>query len=189
MRRIFSLATVVALGLSVVALGFGPGVSAAQSAGNNSTDQPASAGSTTEMAQSLDQDVNLSEWSYADGVWTLRFRHSGRAPKVLTITEATQPGEGATRFSVRRERITTGVNTITMRTRVEAGESAIGITSPASLRAGYGIVLSTGKVGRDPFAPYGGASGVLSGVGISIGLSGLAAMWVIWREETGVVEA
>ena len=157
--------------------------------GDDSSSPDPNSGVGSDSIQSLDSDVNLTSWSYSEGVFTMTFEHSGRAPKVLTFTEATQPEEGVQRFSTRRERITAGTNTIRMRTLIEGSNSAVGITSQESQENGYGIIISTGNNGQNPFRNFGGTSGLLSGVGISIFLSGGAAAFVIWLEETGVIEA
>lgn len=137
----------------------------------------------------IDQYVTLRDWTYSAGTFTLTF-HSDRArPTVVTITEATQQDEGASRFSYREERLLKGTTTITMKARQNGGEAALGITTQASRAAGHGTSISTGAQGSNPFDSFGGTSGVLSGVGLAIVMSAAAAGWVLWREETGVIEA
>lgn len=137
----------------------------------------------------IDADVTLVDWSYAGGTFTLVFESTSVRPTTVTISEATQPEEGAQRSAIRRERLLKGRTTITMTTKIQGGESAVSITTPASIEAGHGTTISTGAQGSNPFAPFGGTSGVLSGVGLSIVMAGAAAAWVLWQEETGVIEA
>jgi len=194
MTRIFSVVAAVAVAVSLCAVGFGPGVAAAQTAGNQaptatSTPTPTETETENVTGTPVDEHVTLVDWSYSQGTFTLVFENDQARPTIVTLTESTQPDEGAQKFAVREERLLGGKTTLTMTTRIQGGESAVSITTPASIDAGGGIVVSTGAQGANPFRPFGGTSGVLSGVGLSLIMSGAAAAWVLWREETGVIEA
>lgn len=194
MTRIFSASVALVLTLSIL-VGFGPTVAMAAETTETPTPAPeptetADATDTDEIeGQPIDEDVSLKDWSYSDGTFTLTFENTGERPASVTLTESTQPDEGAYQFTIREERLLPGETTITMNTKISGGESAVSITTQQSRADGSGIVVSTGQQGANPFAPFGGTSGVLSGVGLSIVMSGGAAGWVLWREETGVIKA
>jgi hypothetical protein len=137
----------------------------------------------------IDENVALTEWSESDGTFVLTFENSGERPVTVTLTESTQGDEGTYRFAITEKRLLPGETTITMTTKVKGDESAVSITTPASREAGHGVGISTGTQGANPFRHFGGTTGVLSGVGITILLSASAAVWVVWREESGVVKA
>lgn len=171
-----------------------------QTATPTPTDSPRSQATPTETptpernssylpGEALDEQTSLSNWRFEDGKFILTFEYLGERPRTVTLSESAQGARGTLRFATRDERLLPGTNTITMTTMIQGGESAVSMTTAQSREQGYGIAISTGQQGQDPFAPYGGTSGVLSGVGISVLLSGGAAGWVIWREESGVIEA
>lgn len=199
MKRIFSLAAVLAVSFSMLAVGLGPGVAAGQESGNatatelEETDTPAPAEESNEDQEDgaalVDEDITLTDWSYSDGSFTLTFENSGERPKRVTISEATQGEEGAQQFNIKRERLLPGETTIRLRAPPVGGEAAAGITTSDSIAEGGGVKVSTGKQGGDPFAGFGGTSGVLSGSGLAVVMAGLAAWWVLRHEETGVMRA
>jgi len=240
MNRIFSAVAAVAIAVSFLAVGFGPGVVTAQTAENQTehvtgtptatstptptptenvtstpTPTPTESGPSVDVSVNvggedqtptatstptptptenvtgtpIDEHVTLVDWSYSSGTFTLVFENERPRPKTVTLSEATQPGEGATRSAVRRERLLGGETTLTLTTMTKGGEAAVAITTPASIESGVQTTISTGAQGANPFRPFGGTSGVLSGVGLAIIMSGAAAAWVLWQEETGVIEA
>lgn len=203
MKRTFSLVAIGALAL--FAVGFGPGVAAAgdeigtapdQEAGEieagdelaNATDQ-AGDGLANATGTAVDSQIRLVDWTFSDGSFSLTFINSGERPATVTLTEATQPGEGVSRYSTQTERLLPGRSTLTMTTITNGGEAAIGITTQESSQEGHGLKISTGDQGSNPFRSFGGTSGVLSGSAITMALAALAAVFVIWREESGVIEA
>jgi hypothetical protein len=185
MSRFFAVSGVIALSLVIVALGFGPGAAVAQEAGNTTNTTGENVTGTP-----VDSRLTLTGWSYDEGTFTLNLELTGERPKTVTISESTQPARGSQQFAIRKERILPGETTIRMTTAVNGGHSALSITTEESIENERGVVVSTGEPsGRNPFRAFGGTSGLLSGVGISVLLSALAALYVLWREETGVIEA
>jgi len=73
--------------------------------------------------------------------------------------------------------------------------------SVTSFQGGYTVGVSSGSgtvrlstamdetSGEDPLQYFGGESGLFTGMGMSMLLSLGAAGWVVWREESGVIEA
>lgn len=182
MRRIFTFAIVVALALAV---GMG-GAIAETNESIDDQDELEDAGGTP-----IDEDVTLVDWSEDDGTFSLTFENDRDRPKTITLTESTQPDEGAQSMAIRQERLLSGETTISITTQVRGGAAAVSVTTSDSIANGQGTVISTGEQdsGDDPFAPFGGTSGVFSGVGLSIVMSAGAAGWVLWREESGVIKA
>lgn len=201
------MAAVVALAFSIVAMGFGPAVAAGQETAGNATatERPTETATPTSTSSSpteasddqegnvsgdrLDSSVILTDWSFSEGSFTLTFENVDRRPTTVTIAGATQPDEGVSRFNIREERLLPGTTTIQMRTHVSNGDAAVSITSAESTSNEDGIKVSTGNAGEDPFRHFGGTSGLLSGTFGTIGLSGLAAAWVLRQEESGVIRA
>lgn len=183
MHRFLLLSVLVA-----VALLGGAGMAAANTPENQS--QPNVTETSEISGDPIDDDLTLREWSYSSGTFLLTFENDADRPKIATITEATQPGEGAQRYSISQERLSPGESTVSFSSRSHSGEAAASITTADSIASGHGLTISTGSQGGDdPFAPFGGTSGVFSGVGLSIIMSGSAAGWVLWREEKGVITA
>lgn len=171
-----------------LALALGGGAVAAQDNATNQTQPNVSV--QAQPGDPIDEDLTLVSWEYSGGTFSLTFDLDGDRPKQATISEATQPGEGASQFAIRQERLLPGESTLTLTTRTQGGEAAVSITTADSLADGHGLVVSTGEQqADDPFATFGGTSGVLSGVGLSIIMSGSAAAWVLRWEESGVIKA
>lgn len=68
---------------------------------------------------------------------------------------------------------------------VQQGYGAAVTVNGATVRLSSGMTGS----GENPLQYFGGTSGVLGGIGLTIVMSGLAAVFVVWREESGVIEA
>lgn len=183
--RLFLLLSV----LVAIALLGSAGAVAAQDNTTNAT-QPNATTESEIVGDRVDEDLTLTKWEFSGGTFLLTFDLDSERPKQVTLTESTQPGEGAQQFAIREERLLPGESTLSIASRTQGGEAAVSITTAASISDGTGIVVSTGQQGGDdPFAPFGGTSGVFSGVGLSIIMSGSAAGWVLWREEKGVITA
>ncbi|ELZ09406.1 hypothetical protein C479_11320 [Halovivax asiaticus JCM 14624] len=170
--------------MTAIAVALAVGMGGATAQAQNATNE------TTVEGTPVDEDLTLTDWEFSDGTFTLTFDLQGERPKTVTVAESTQPGEGTQASAIRRERLLPGENTITLTTRTAGGEAAAAITTSDSIDAGRQVTVSTGQTtGENPFAPFGGTSGVLSGVGLSMLMSGGAAAWVLRSEENGVIKA
>ncbi|EMA56887.1 hypothetical protein C470_15287, partial [Halorubrum distributum JCM 13561] len=49
--------------------------------------------------------------------------------------------------------------------------------------------ISVGQVEQNPFRHFGGESGLFSGIGMTVGLAGVGAWYVVRSEESGVIQA
>lgn len=138
----------------------------------------------------IDENVRVASWRFEDGMFSITLANDGRRPVQATISESTQGTEGANTFSIQRERLLPGETTITMSPRTAGeGAAAVTITTPDSIDEGRGVEISTGQVERNPLRYFGGQQGLLAGMGMAIAMSGLAAAFVLWREEKGVIKA
>lgn len=192
MNRIFSVlvATVV---VSLLFVGMGMGAAAAQeNESENGTDDAIANETAAELEEDgirpVDEDVAVTDWSFADGTFTIDFENRGERPTQVTMMEASQ-SDGARQISVRRERLLPGETTITI--SASGTPATVSITTAKSINAGSGVALSTGSDDSEdnPLRYFGGEEGLFAGMGMSVTAAGAAALFVIWREENGVVEA
>jgi len=173
MRRvILILAVLLSVGFGLAAVG-----PAAAEDTNNETE--------TDVIE-LDDDTRIVDYHFGDGSVTIEIEAD--RPGSVTIADAMAGvGEaGATRVPETSERVLPGTNTVTMSVTTFQGGQTVGVS------AGDGTVrLATemDESGDDPLQYFGGQSGLFTGMGMSILLSISAAGWVVWREESGVIEA
>lgn len=150
---------------------------------------PAAAQETTNSSDAiqLDDHTRIVDYHFGNGSVTMEIEAD--RPGSVTIADAMAGigEEGATKVPETTERITPGRNTVTTSVTSFQGAHTVGVTS------GSGTVrLSTAmddSSGDDPFQYFGGESGLFTGMGASVILSLGAAGWVVWREQSGVIEA
>jgi len=165
--------------LILLSVGFGLASDAAAADENaNSTN--------TDVIQ-LDDTTDIVDYHFGDGSVTLEIEATRAGSVTIADAMAGIGDEGATRVPETTERITPGTNTVTMSVTSFQGGYTVGVSS------GSGTVrLSTAMdetSGEDPLQYFGGESGLFTGMGMSMLLSLGAAGWVVWREESGVIEA
>ena len=174
MQRVFLiLAVLLSVGFGLAAVG-----PAAAEDTNNET--------TTDVIE-LDDNTRIVDYHFGDGSVTIEIEAD--RPGSVTIADAMAGvGEaGATRVPETTERILPGTQTVTMSTTTFQGGQTVGVSSGSgTVRLATGMDEATGE---DPLQYFGGQSGLFTGMGMSILLSISAAGWVVWREESGVVEA
>jgi hypothetical protein len=93
--------------------------------------------------------------------------------------------EGAVHVPKTTQDLESGVHIVTLPvTEVQQGYGAAITANGATVR------LTTGMTsGDNPLRYFGGTSGLLSGMGLAIVMSGAAAAFVLWREDQGVIKA
>ena len=127
----------------------------------------------------LDEDVTLKSWEYTeDGTFRLHFEATD--PTRVTIAAATQKAQGAGTFSITRERLLPGSNTVTLPVRRAGGEAGVSITSAASISEGRGLYVSTGVSGESPFNGTSPTAGWFGGFSV-VSAMVLAAGWQATR--------
>lgn len=188
--KFFALIAAVAVGVGLAGAAIGPVSAQNATAVGNQTAGEADAPPGFEYT--LDEYTVINDWEYVDGAgeFEITFSVTDR-PMSVWFTEGVSADEsGVQTANILQKQYDEGTHTV--RFSADPGqdnEATVVISTPLSVNQGRAAVISTGSQGRDPFAAFGGASGVFSGIGVSMLLSGLAAVFVVWREETGVIEA
>lgn len=135
----------------------------------------------------LTDRVTLEGWEISDGRVTMVFHSETRATVTLTDALAGIGEDGATAVPQTSERLERhGETMITMDVTEFQGGSSVGVTV-----SGQTVRLSSEMTegGDNPLEYFGGESGLFTGMLMSVLLSGAAAGFVMYREETGVIEA
>jgi len=174
MRRvILILAVLLSVGFGLAAVG-----PAAADETNNET--------ATDVIE-LDDNTRIVDYHFGDGSITIEIEADRPGSVTIADAMAGMGEEGATTVPESSERVLPGSNTVTMSVTSFQGGHTVGVSS------GSGTVrLSTAmdeESGDDPLQYFGGESGLFTGIGMSMLLSISAAGWVVWREESGVIEA
>lgn len=176
--RLFFAAVLVATVIVVVTV---PGAAVAQE--NETTNRTPT---DPEYLERVDSDVVLLDWTFEDGVFSVRLENRGHRPTTVTVSEAMQLEEGTGQMSIQQETLMPGETTITMPVPERDGAAALTLTTPESLRNGTGTYISTGGGDDNPFAALGGTSGLITGIGVTVAVALGAASFVVWRESDGV---
>ena len=137
--------------------------------------------------RTVDAETCVTEWSYADGMFTITFWSEDE--ERVGLTEASDWDEDAERFAYAEEDLEPGETTVTF-TVYERQGAGVGIMSETARGDQQGgAIISTGQHAEDPFRHFGGTSGLFSGVFITVMLAVAGAGIVVWQEESGVVKA
>jgi len=182
MRRTFFallLATAAAL-----AIGMGVGGAIAQENATNTSSTQASA----DYEEVVGPNVRIVDWEYTSGQFALTFEAD--EPTSVSITEAGTWSEGSGQFNYVSQVIGEGRSTVTVPVSDRDG-AAVGITTPASMDQGTGAYVSIGReeTTSNPLETFGGESGLFTGVIMTVLLAALSAAYVVYSEESGVIEA
>lgn len=201
MNSFFSVLTAVAL---ILAMGMGAGPVAAQ---ENVTEN-ATENATDELEDELAEDLNgtavdtldnqeiirfndetrIVGWEFRDGTITVAVHSDRRTGVTVSDALAGIGQDGAvqvpeTNKFVERDEVTT----VRMNATTYQGGNSVSVTVD-----GLTVRLSTemdGSSGDNPLRYFGGESGLFAGMGIAVGMSGAATVFVLWREENGVIKA
>ena len=164
----------------LLSVGFGLAAVAPAAAQENT------ANSSSDVIQ-LDDHTRITDYHFGEGSVTVEIEAD--RPGSVTIADAMAGvGQaGATRVPETTHRVLPGEQSVTMSVTSFGGGHTVGIS------AGSGTVrLATAldeSSGENPLQYFGGESGLFSGIGISMLLALAAAGWVVWREDSGVIEA
>lgn len=179
MRRLFVLAALAALATAFVA--GATGVAAAQTADvstdANGTNATVDVGGDQEYLQELDSETRITGWRYDRDTSTMYVEVETDARKTITMTEHVQATKGVSSGSIRQHRVPEGSSTVSIEAEPVAGEAAVALTTPESIREGNYVVVSTGKPSISWFD--GSASWDLVYVGVLVAFGG--AFWGTWR--------
>lgn len=152
----------------------------------NETDEEETTDEDGEYVSRVDNDLVITDWGYSNGQFLIDFY--AESSTRVSLTEQGSWEEGTASFNFDERRLEEGENTVRFAVTDRDG-AAVGIATQQSLAAGGGEILSTGQVTRDPFEHFGGDTGFVSGVSMSLVLAALSAVYVVRREDKGVIEA
>lgn len=139
--------------------------------------------------EQIDPTTTLRSWTYDADAEQFTLTLESSETKRLTITEVVSSDEAQSgRLAI--QKLTLRANkskTVTMPAKTgPSGEAAIVISSAASIDNGQATFISTGQIDQNPFAAFGGTSGLFVGVGVTLAVALLAAWFVVYRESDGV---
>ncbi|WP_049888087.1 MULTISPECIES: hypothetical protein [unclassified Natrinema] len=150
-----------------------------QSAPGNESNQ------TTLEQISIDDQTRVVEFEIGHGDASIVIESEERQPMIVSDALAGIEQEGATTVPEKEYQLSEGRNEISLSVASINGDSAVSV----STRGGT-IRLSSGMSGsNDPFEAFGGASGLFSGVLMTVGIAALAAFYVVKAESKGVEKA
>ncbi|WP_255193971.1 hypothetical protein [Natronobeatus ordinarius] len=163
--------------LALVAVGMGSGLAAADTGAENET-------ADLEVI-AIDDATTITDWEIDDGRATVEIRTEISREVVLSDAVAGLTHEGASRVPEQRHDLERGTHTLTMDVETIDDRGAVSVaTTGGAVRISSGIETSD-----DPFDAFGGASGLLFGIVMTVGLAGLGAVYVLRTEQTGVEKA
>lgn len=157
----------------VVSLALVPGAAVAQTNETNPVENttvedeiPDDLGSGN-LSLEIGPETTLTDYDYKNQAFYLRIEAD--EPTRATVSEAINKPEGAGRFSIQREMLLPGENTIVIPVEKVNGESAITVVTDASIEQGTGIYVSTGMIGGDrPAIAWTLAQQLLAGTAVSV---------------------
>ncbi|WP_222915048.1 hypothetical protein [Natrinema sp. SYSU A 869] len=189
MTRFLFSSTRVVLALAVVAIasmsmGMGVGLVGAQDGGNQSA--PGNESNQAGLEQiAIDNQTRVAEFDIGDGDAQMVIESDERQPMIVSDALAGIEQEGATMVPEKEYQLSEGRNEISLSVASINGDSAVSV----STRGGT-IRLSSGMSGNeDPFRSLGGASGLFTGVIMTVALAALGAFYVVRTESKGVEKA
>ncbi|SNZ06463.1 hypothetical protein SAMN06269185_1179 [Natronoarchaeum philippinense] len=192
MRRLF-FALLLATA-AVLAMGMGAGGAIAQESTANAsaaTQIEANASTDVTCERVVDSQTCVTDWSYAEGTFTLTFWSEADSPQTIGLTEASDWSKDSKRFAYSEKVITSGETSVTF-TVYQRDGAGVGIMSETAREAEQGgavISTATEDVQANPLKTFGGESGLFTGVIMTIVLAALSAWYVVRSENTGVIEA
>ena len=181
-------------GALLLAMGMGSGIVAGQTDPINGTEISDVIESESEADTLANQEdirlesgTTLTGWELSDGTARVAFELEDRPTTVQVSDDVSGLGTaGATRVPVSEQRLFPGTSVIVVPVEEFGGGHAVTVAA-----GGESVRLSTemSEQGDDPFRHFGGESGLFSGMLLALLASVGGAGYVLWREETGVIEA
>ena len=135
----------------------------------------------------LESGTTLTGWEFSGDRVRIAVEVEDRPTTVEVSDNVAGLGEaGATRVPVVSQRVFPGSSVIVVPVEEFAGGNAVTVGA-----GGESVRLSTemDASGDDPFRHFGGESGLFSGMLLALFSSVGGAGYVLWREDTGVMEA
>ncbi len=193
MTRVFAILAIV-----VLSLGLMGSMGAASQTKNqtNATLQSDELGGDLTAADTLEnsETIRYSDatrivgWEFDDDRVQVAVATNISATVTISDALAGVGQEGAVQVPETTQDLERGVHVITFPVETVRGGSAVGVTvDGATVRLSTELEESSDEA--DPFATFGGESGLFTGVGMTVRLAALGAGWVVRSEESGVIEA
>ncbi|MFC4542018.1 hypothetical protein ACFO5R_08775 [Halosolutus amylolyticus] len=124
-------------------------------------------------------------WEFRDGAARVAIQTDIRTSVTMTDALAGLEDEGAVHVPKTSQELEEGTHIVTLPVETVQQGSAVGVTAN-----GATVRLSSGMMaGSNPLRYFGGTSGLFAGMVLSIAMSGAAALFVVWREDNGVMKA
>jgi len=185
--------------LMLVAVGMG-GVSPALAQTNETNESTNSAADELADAENVtDLQVDRSDnalielglnarilgYEFGNGIVTVEIEADRRTTVVISDGLAGIGESGAVEVPQQRHTMRPGIDTISMPVTTFQEGSAVGVSADgATVR-----LSSEMDIDDNPLRYFGGESGLFSGIGLTLLMSVLGAVYVVWTEDSGVVEA
>ncbi|WP_224214632.1 hypothetical protein [Natrinema longum] len=170
--------------IAIAAMGMGVGPVSAQDGENQSA--PGNESNQTALEQiAIDDQTRVVEFDVGNGDAQIVIESEEPQPMIVSDALAGIEQAGATKVPEKEYQLSEGRNEISLSVASINGDSAVSV----STRGGT-VRLSSGMSGSDdPFESFGGASGLFTGVLMTVGLAALAAFYVVKTESKGVEKA
>ncbi|AHG00327.1 hypothetical protein HALLA_17505 [Halostagnicola larsenii XH-48] len=203
MRRIFTFFVAGVLVLSIVGP-MGMGSAIAQDGDNETTGDQGeleadAMSNETEAIESAaivedrNQSIQFGEWAellgwgFEDGRVQLVIRTERPTEIVVSDGMAGIGKEGAVSVPQHEESLQAGTHVVTMPVETFRGGHSVGVAiDDAQVRLSSEMREDEPD---DPLQYFGGMSGLFWGIGMTTGLAGAAAAYVVYREDSGVIKA
>lgn len=171
---------VAALIITISVMGMGMGLAAADDRADDALEDD------TNMTQiTIDEHTRIVDWEIDDGHGSVVVESDRRQPILLSDAVAGVEALGATRVPEQETELAPGRNELSMSLETYAGDSAMTVsTRGGTIRLSSGIQESD-----DPFTAFGGASGLMFGIIMTVGLAVLGSVYVLKSEQKGVEKA
>jgi hypothetical protein len=118
---------------------------ATPTANSTPTTDPSRLDANGTMVGSVGPAVDVLDYKYQDGTMTLLLE-SSTITSVTLAQQIEEPDSGAQSFNIRSITVSPG------QTRVKIDARHVAVTTPASVEAGRGLVVSAGSTGANPFS-------------------------------------
>jgi len=135
----------------------------------------------------FDENTKITDYDFSEGVVVVTFEADRPARATITDGLAGIGEDGAVEVPEESQRLTPGENTMRMTvSEFQGGHSAAVTVDGATVRLSTEMDEQTGE---NPLQYFGGESGLFTGIFGSMIFALGAAGFVVWREDSGVIEA
>ena len=132
----------------------------------------------------VDDTVVLVDYQWDADAEVFRLTFESNRPRQVTITESVQQPKGAGTFEIRKERLQDGLTELAIPAEPSGGEVAVSITTPASVRQGSGVYVSTGvsEAEGGPWSTTSSEAGWFGGLSVALTML-VGAAWQAKRRD------